>query len=183
VARLAPRLDRLAARWGAAGRPTDPRLAEFLDDFIDAPVLPGVLWAFCAARAASRSAKEVGDGVVVPGRGVRLDVGAWFYLPEGEREQRTQREWADLERHQRALGAEAGWAAWMAEAAGWPPSWRGIDQAAFDRAYAHELAVRANHRRDAVWAAWRRRTGWREGMAYEEEAAFDRGLLARRAGR
>ena len=172
MTRLGSRLGRLEA---AGGGSTDPRTVEF-EAWLSTPVLPGVLLDFAEDRAHRRVLGE---------RGLTERDGWWHWygLAEEEREALARREVDGLAQHERVLGEDAGWAAWLAEADGWPGlSWT-TDGAAFGRRYAHELAVLATHRRFPQRAAWRRRTGWRDGMTREEEVAFDRRLLAERAER
>ena len=73
-----------------------------------------------------------------------------------------------------ADGAEIGVGAWFAEEEGWPElGWPGGEAGL---AYYAEEARRElfELRRCPTLAPWRARTGWREGMTGEEEAALER---------
>jgi len=70
----------------------------------------------------------------------------------------------------------AGLGAWFAEEDGWPDlGWPGGEAGL---AYYADEARRdlLELRRCPTLAPWRARTGWREGMTAEEEAAFERRL-------
>lgn len=166
------RIDHLQTVWPPLAPPTE-REREW-EQWLSTPAYAGVLLDFAEDRAHRRYYGERG---LTGSTGWRF----WYGLTDEERRGLARREVIDLTEHQRRLGAQAGWDAWLADAEAWPQLAWPNDGAAFRRRLAHEREVLDNHR--GYCARWRAQyPDWQLGMSEAEHDAFEVKLLTEAEG-